>query len=704
MNRQDAEQLLKKSLGKPDAKFRDGQWEAIDALVNERKRLLVVQRTGWGKSAVYFISTKILRDRGLGTTLIISPLLALMRNQVESASKLGVSAITLNSNISKGETKRLTSSILNNEVDCLLISPEKLANDKFREEVLVPIAQNIGLIVVDEAHCISDWGHDFRPDYCRIKNILRELPANVPVLGTTATANDRVTDDVRQQLGDVELIRGSLSRDSLSLQTISMASQAERLAWLAEQIPHFEYSGIVYVMTQRDAEVVANWLELQGIKAAAYHGGSDHKDFSEKGSYREHLESQLINNQLKVLVATCALGMGYDKPDLGFVIHFQAPASVVDYYQQVGRAGRAIDQSIGILLVGEDDAKIQEFFRSTAFPSEYAVNEILSALEDSDGLSKNELEKYVNLKQKSQIEHVLKYLNVQNPAPIIKDGSKWYRLPNHFELDHERIAYLTSLRELEWNELQAYAREKGCLMIFLRKALDDNTDEPCGKCANCVGKELVSTQVKEGTIQAANRYLKHAYLPIEPRKKIGARDFVEYQFETYKGCLIPELIHETGRSLCRWGDSGWGQVVKDGKQKGCFADELVEAVVEMLVEYWCPEHKPQWVTCVPSQNNPNLVPSFARRLAARLGIPFINCFEKIKNNHPQKLQNNTYHRCHNLDGAFQINGDVPKTPVLLVDDMVDSKWTMTVLSALLKHHGSGKIYPMALADSSNKGE
>jgi len=391
MEKHDAEVLLKTAVGDPKARFRDGQWEAIDALVNRRQKLMVVQRTGWGKSSVYFISTRILRDRGAGPTVIVSPLLALMRNQIEAANRLGIRAVTINST-NQDNWPAISQSILADEVDAMLISPERLSNEAFVEEVLMPVADRIGLFVVDEVHCISDWGHDFRPDYRRLINVLRQMPPNLPVLGTTATANNRVIQDVQTQLGDIEIQRGPLVRDSLSLQTLRLPDQAARLAWLAQHIPELPGTGIVYVLTIRDAEQVTVWLNQQGIVARAYYGSVEHDDFENSNMYRQHLEDLLLGNEIKVLVATNALGMGYDKPDLGFVIHYQATGSVVAYYQQVGRAGRAIDNAFGVLLSGREDQNIHEFFRRSAFPDERDVNAILGVLAEHDELSVRQLE------------------------------------------------------------------------------------------------------------------------------------------------------------------------------------------------------------------------------------------------------------------------------------------------------------------------
>jgi ATP-dependent DNA helicase RecQ len=694
MNRTQALHLLKTALANPNAEFRDGQWEAINALVNHRQRLLVVQRTGWGKSSVYFISTRIFRDRGMGPTIIVSPLLALMRNQIDSAARLGINAVTMNST-NQNDWQTVTQRILNNQIDCLLISPERLANDNFIKSVLMPIADRIALMVIDEVHCISDWGHDFRPDYRRIVNILRQLPANTPVLGTTATANNRVVADIQQQLGDIQIHRGPLSRESLALHTMVLPDQASRLAWLSQVVPQLSGTGIVYTLTVRDAEQVAQWLNTNGIDAKAYHGSVEADDgFENSNVYRQHLEELLLNNQLKVLVATTALGMGYDKPDLSFVIHYQAPGSIVAYYQQVGRAGRGIDSAVGVLMSGVEDKDIHEFFRESAFPSESHVNEILRALEQSDGLTMRDLEEHTNLR-KGQIEKVMKLLSVENPAPVFKDGSRWVRTPVHYQLDHARISHLTGQREQEWQEVQDYLVDGGCKMAFLRRALDDANPIPCGKCSSCLGQPVIDIQVDPILAHQAGTFLKHAEMVIFPKAQVAASAFVQYGF---RGNLPQILRAQEGRVLSRWGDAGWGRMVADNKHSGCFSDELVEAMAEMIQQRWKPEI--QWVCSVPSRNHPELVPGFARRLAARLGLPFVDAVSKVRDNDPQKGQQNRYHQCRNLDGVFEVTEPYQGQPVLLVDDIVDSGWTLTVIAALLQKAGCGLVYPAALASSS----
>lgn len=692
-----AEQLLKTALDTPYAEFRAGQWEAIDAIANQRQKLLVVQRTGWGKSSVYFISTRIFRDRGLGPTIIVSPLLALMRNQIESARNLGIMAETMNSTNSD-DWKAVTQRMLNDEIDCLLISPERLANDRFIETVLQPIADRIGLMVVDEAHCISDWGHDFRPDYRRIVSILKQLPANTPVLGTTATANNRVVADIQTQLGDIRIQRGPLTRESLALQTLVLPDQASRLAWLAQVIPTLKGTGIVYTLTVRDAEQVAQWLSTQGIDAKAYHGSIEGSGFEDSNQYRQHLETLLFKNNLNVLVATTALGMGYDKPDLSFVVHYQAPGSIVAYYQQVGRAGRGIGHAVGVLMSGTEDGNIHEFFRDSAFPSQAHVHEILQLLVQSDGLSIRTIEEQTNLRH-GQIEKVLKLLSVENPAPVVKMGSQWRRTAIPFAMDQARIDHLTHQREQEWAEVQAYLNETGCKMAFLRRALDDNDTTPCGQCESCLGHPVINQAIDPALTHQATTFLKHAEMVISPKAQVAANAFLEYGF---KGNLPQELRSQEGRVLSRWGDAGWGRLVADQKHAGRFSDELVDALSEMILQRWQPNPAPEWVCCVPSCNHPELVLDFARRLAKKMNLPFVDAVAKIKDNQPQKGQQNRFHQCRNLDGAFSIAEGMPNKPVLLIDDIVDSGWTLIVIAALLQQSGSGVVYPVALASSSVK--
>ena len=695
---------LRTALSNSSVSFRDGQWESIEQLFLNRNRVLVVQRTGWGKSMVYFLATKLLRQQGAGPTLLISPLLSLMRNQLEAAQRIGVTGRTINSTNNE-EWEQIQSELASNQVDVLLISPERLANDDFRQNVLANMANNIGLFVIDEAHCISDWGHDFRPDYRRIVRVLQAIPSNVPVLATTATANDRVVNDVKSQLGqNIVLQRGSLVRKSLKLQNINMPSPAARMAWLAQIIPTLPGSGIIYTLTQRDAERVTEWLKINSIDAEAYHADiSDRRDGS---SVKEELEQQLLNNEIKVLVATVALGMGFDKPDLGFVIHFQRPASVVHYYQQVGRAGRAVDEAYGILLCGEEDDHIADFFIRNAFPPQQHISEILRALDESNnGLSVPEMQCVLNLR-KNQIDKTIKFLTVESPSPITKIGSKWQVTATAaaYQVNQAYVNAITNIRRTEQQQMRDYMEHTGCLMVFLQAALDDPSPTACGQCRGCNPALLLDETYDNDLANRAGLFLRRSYQPLPPRKQWPASNM--FTQSPLSGYRIPQdQLAEEGRALSLWRDAGWGQLVAHGKyQTNRFADELVAACVEML-QAWSPNPAPQWVTCIPSLNHPELVPDFAARLASALGLPFVSCIEKARANRQQKFMENSYQQVRNLDGAFNINLERKEySPCLLVDDMIDSGWTFTVASALLRQVGCSAVYPMALALNSPRME
>ena len=645
---------------------------------------------------VYFLTTRLMREQApeRSITLLISPLLALMRDQVRAAERLDVRAVTINSSNYKAWTQ-IQDQIHSGEVDVLLVSPERLANEDFLQGTLLPMAEKIKLFVVDEAHCISDWGHDFRPDYQRVTRILQALPPNVPVLTTTATANDRVVTDVVAQLGsDLRVVRGPLVRKSLRLQNISLPKASSRMAWLARWLPQLPGSGIIYVLTIADAQNVAEWLRSQGVEAYAYWGGLDTEE-------REDLERKLLANQVKALVATTALGMGFDKPDLGFVIHYQRPGSAIHYYQQVGRAGRALDRAYGVLLGGDEDQEITEYFIRTAFPPEAHARQVLDALQTSDdGLTRRELEREVNLTG-AQIEKTLKSLLVKSPAPASKSGPRWHANPVPYAPDIEKVSRLTFLRRQDQDRMSEYMESKECLMLFLARELDDPAPAPCGRCAVCRGKPLVPETYPRDLVERAVLFLRHAYRNIESRKQWPADALANLGWE---GKISEKLRAEEGRALCLWGDDGWGELVRRGKQTdGRFSERLVHAAAEMVREHWHPEPSPEWVTCVPSSRHPRLVPDFARRIAAALGLPFVDCVRKRASTESQKGMENSYQQAHNLRDAFEVeNRRVRNAPVLLVDDMVDSRWTFTLVTAHLRLAGAGHVFPLALAETGKR--
>jgi len=680
-----AEELLRRMLG-PEAQFREGQWQAIDAIVSRRGRVLVVQRTGWGKSLVYFLSTKLLRDQGAGPTILVSPLLSLMRNQIEAASRIGIRAFTINSS-NRAEWDAAEAVLAADSCDILLISPERLGNDRFMRKVLPGVSGRAGLFVVDEVHCISDWGHDFRPDYRRIIRVMESLPEGMPVLGTTATANDRVVADVQQQLGpELVVLRGPLARASLRLQNIVLSSQAERLAWLAENITKFKGSGVIYCLTVADVERVTTWLKSQGINAEAYHAGDDAK------MDREALEKALLGNELKALVATVALGMGFDKPDLAFVIHFQRPGSVVAYYQQVGRAGRAVDRAYGILLSGSEDDDIQGYFIESAFPAPDTMVSILDAVGASDGLSINELLARVNV-SRSMADRALKLLEIDGAIEIKFDKKiLYFRTSNPWQPDIERTNRITALRRAELAQMQRYVAHRGCLMEFLARALDDPDANTCGVCANCQGRGFRAETSAELVRQAAE-FLGRVDIVLEPKKRWPL------DMSLSETSVIPaETRNAPGRSLCYYGDAGWGRLVREGKyERDQFDDQLVDACALLIRERWRPEPFPEWVTAIPSRRHPGLVYDFASRLARSLGVPFVAALVRTSEAPEQKLMANSSMQARNVAGTLGTIEQIPAGAVLLIDDIIDSGWTLTLAGWLLRKKGSGVVHPFTLA-------
>ena len=678
-------ELLRTGSRQPGAMFRKDQEEAVRQIVEGNNRMLVVQKTGWGKSFVYFIATKLLREAGMGPALLVSPLLALMRNQIAAAKRMGVRAKTINSD-NREQWSEVENAVQRGKVDILLISPERLANERFLNEVLIAIADRIALFVIDEAHCISDWGHDFRPHYRLIERIVRTLPPNLRLLATTATANNRVMADLTEVLGpNLQISRGDLNRPSLILQSIRLPGQAERLAWLAERMPCLPGSGIVYTLTVRDANQVAAWLKSRNLAVEAY--------TRETGDRQKGLEQALLDNKVKALVATTALGMGFDKPDLAFVIHYQAPGSAVAYYQQVGRAGRALDRAYGVLLSGREEIEITDYFIKNAFPTREEAEAVLEALEAAPaGLSSREIETRANVSA-GRIQKTIQLLSLESPAPIAEQGSKWQLTAATLnDAFWERAQRLTELRRAEQQQMQKYAELPSGHMAFLIRALDGEpgNDPPADW-------PRLPASVTPGLITQASAFLRRTRLSIEPRRRWPLGGLPLYDLS---GSIEPHLQFQSGKALCVWGDAGWGSLVLQGKHRDKrFSDELVAACAD-LVREWNPDPPPEWVTCVPSLRRRSLVPNFARRLAAALGLPFRPVLVKTEDRPEQKTMENSAYQARNVDGSLKLNlRSMPAGPVLLVDDMVDSRWTFTIAAWLLRSRGAGEVRPLALAQA-----
>ena len=684
-----AEQLLRRLAGE-SAVLRDDQWAAIEALVVHRRRALVVQRTGWGKSAVYFIAASLLRSAGLGPTVIMSPLLALMRNQVAAAERAGVRAATINSgNVT--EWDEVHARVNAGELDVLLVSPERLNNPDFREQVLPSLAADAGLVVVDEAHCVSDWGHDFRPDYRRIRTLLGELPEGVPVLATTATANDRVVADVASQLGvgggDTLVLRGGLDRQSLHLSVVQVDGSQRRAAWLAQHLGELPGSGIIYTLTVAQAEELAGHLNEQGHAVAAYTGRTD-------AGERESLEADLLSNRVKALVATSALGMGFDKPDLGFVVHLGAPASPIAYYQQVGRAGRASQRAEVVLLPGREDRDIWAYFASLAFPPEPVVRSVLAALgETNKSLSTAALEPMVEL-GRSRLEMVLKVLDVDGAVQRVRGG--WQSTGASWDYDGERYAHLATARAAEQQAMLDYQHTTLCRMEFLRRQLDDPElgaeATPCGRCDNCCGPQW-SIEVDTQAHDAARTRLDRPGVDLAPRKlwptgmvKLG----VELSGKIADG-------PEPGKALGRLTDLGWGQRLRPllHGDDAEVPEEVVRACVQVLAS-WKWAHRPVAVLGLASLRHPRLIDSLTERLAEIGQLKHLGTLS-YRDGHLPPSAANSAHRVAGLWDAWTPPDltDVAG-PVLLVDDLLDTGWTMTMAARTLRGAGATAVLPLTL--------
>jgi ATP-dependent DNA helicase RecQ len=679
----DALALLRELAGE-DAQFREHQLEAVSDLVAGRRRVLCVQRTGWGKSAVYFLATALLRRRGAGPTVLISPLLALMRNQIAAAQRLGIRAVTVNST-NREDWDAVAGHLEADAVDLLLISPERLNNPQFRERMLPAFIERVGLLVVDEAHCVSDWGHDFRPDYRRIRDVLAALPDDVAVLGTTATANDRVVADVAEQFtvgsdeAHLTIYRGPLARASLRLEVVRLPGAAERLAWLATWLPELPGSGIVYCLTKRDTETVAEWLETRGISAVAYSGEVTDEE-------RVEAEGRLLRNDVKAVVATSALGMGYDKPDLGFVVHYQAPSSAIAYYQQVGRAGRGLREAHVVLLRGHEDRAIQDFFIETAFPPRPLVEQVLELVGSSDGpVSIPALQAEVNL-GRTRLEAMLKVLDVE--GAVRREGSGWVRTGAPWAYDEQRYAEVTAMRRAEQGAMFAYGEDGRCLMQALQSELDDPRAEPCGRCSVCAGPRF------DAPVDA--RLAREAYALVRSQPVVlSVRRQTPRTADQPGRRIAPEVQLEEGRALARSGDGGWDPLVRTGRRDGRLDDELVQACAD-LVGRWRPDPPPRWVTAVPSRRSGALVPDFAARLAGALGLPYLELLERMGDNPPQREMANSAQQVANVRGQFRVVATPPGDAGLLVDDVRYSGWTLAMVGGQLRAKGAGPVHPLVL--------
>ncbi|MGH3456616.1 RecQ family ATP-dependent DNA helicase [Aeromicrobium sp.] len=692
---------LRRLTGLPDAVFHEGQLEAISALVDDRRRALVVQRTGWGKSAVYFIATSLLRQQGAGPTLLVSPLIALMRDQVAAAERAGVRAVAINS-ANAHEWDDVRARLAADDVDVLLVSPERLTNPRFREEQLPVLRERMGLLVIDEAHCISDWGHDFRPDYRRLADLIASMPDGVPVLATTATANARVVTDVAEQLGtgessnEVLTLRGSLARSSLRLGSLTLPTSRERLGWLLSHLSDLPGSGIIYTLTVSGAEDTARFLAEAGHRVRSYTGRTDPDE-------RIQLEEALKNDDLKALVATSALGMGFDKPNLGFVVHLGAPSSPVAYYQQVGRAGRATDNADVLLMPGHEDADIWHYFATASMPSPSKASAVLNALGD-EPLSTPALEARVDIRR-TPLELLLKVLDVDGSVRRVQGG--WVSTGQPWTYDEERYERIAESRRAEQQSMLAYERGETCRMELLQRELDDPTAAACGRCDVCAGPWYPSSAASDA-VEAATSALDRVGVLVEPRAQWpqgAGRLGVEAGGKAVSGRIATGERPDAGRVVARLTDLGWGGVLRElfaaGAPDGPVSDDLLGGCVRVLSD-WDWAERPVGVVAVPSVARPQLVGSLAAGIA-RLGrLPVLGQLDLSEGAPADSSGGNSAYRLAGVWGRFSVGPELAAAlrgtqgPVLLVDDLIDSRWTVTVATRELRQNGADSVLPFAL--------
>ncbi|CAN5686947.1 RecQ family ATP-dependent DNA helicase [soil metagenome] len=681
----EAAQVVLAELAGPDAMLRPDQLAAIDALVTHHQRVLLVQATGWGKSAVYWIATRLQRAQGAGPTLVVSPLLALMRNQVAAARKAGIRAATINSaNID--DWRQIEDQIRADAIDVLLISPERLNNPGFRRDVLPSLAASVGLLVIDEAHCISDWGHDFRPDYRRIADVLAGLAPDVPVLAATATANQRVEADVAGQIGAATLtFRGSLDRPTLHLAVADVPTAPEQLAWLETWTAAHGGPGLVYCLTVSEAERVAGHLRDHGLAAASYTGSTPAPE-------REQIEAGLDDGSLACVVATSALGMGYDNPNLSYVVHLGSPSSPIADYRQVCRAGRGQAEAHVVLVPTRTETDIWEYFASTAMPPREVVEEVLACLAREGPSTVMELESMVNLRR-GRLEALLKVLDVE--GAVDRERSTWSATGSGWTYDEERYRQLAASRTAEQQAMKTYQRTTGCRLRFLREELDDPAAEDCGRCDNCTG-ERVDQALDADAVARAQQFLRGAVVPIDPRKQWPRG------LDGRRGNIKPELRAEEGRALAFGNDPGWSEVVA-----GLFAgrdaaptEELVRGVAATL-KAWPWAQRPTWVTWVPSRTRPLLVEGLAAELARMGKMELVEAVVRTRGDAPpQARMENSATQAANVVDAFGFGRSdglpLPSGYGLVVDDALRSGWTMAVVAEGLRSAGSGPVLPLVL--------
>ena len=655
--------------------FFDEQWETVESLLNGQ-RILLIHRTGFGKSLCYQFPA-ILFD---GITVVFSPLIALMRDQIQQLNSLGILAECVNSEQTEEENSEILRRAVQNEVKILYIAPERQENLQWLEAVK---EMNLSMVVIDEAHCISVWGHDFRPAFGRIINLVKSLPHDSPVLATTATATEKVAQDIIQQMeGNVMYIRGNLMRENLILNVVRVFSEDDKLAFLARYVPKFQGTGIIYTGTRVNTEVYSNFLNRRGIDAVNYNAGFDPET-------RRYIEEGLLNNRWKCVVATNALGMGIDKPDLRFIIHTQIPASPIHYYQEIGRAGRDGKKALIILLYNPEDRELPEHFIENSRPPIDNYQRVIDRLKERT-MGIRDLMRKTNL-NRTKIEVIVGDLVNQSIVnEVVSDRSKKYEyLGVAPQLDTTAFDEFREFKSRELDKIIEYAETDKCRMFYLCDYLEDRDVKVCHKCDNCRGKKWIyeiNAEWQEKVDDFKNNYF--------PEIDLVPKSQQDKPLPERKSKLV------NGVAFSYYGFSNVGSTIHHCKYEngGDFPDFLLDGVLKVYHSYFKDEKFDLIIYAPPTQSG-DLVKNFAEKVSTALEIPLSHGLIKRRDTEPQKVFQNTLLKKDNVKDAFEYknHAEVKGKNVLLIDDICDSRATIKEIGKLMSKRGVNKIAPLVIA-------
>lgn len=663
MTRQEAETILQRTFKLP--KFYDEQWLTIDKILKGEK-VLLIEKTGFGKSLCFQFPATVFK----GTTVIFSPLVALMRDQVKKLTALGISAKCIIHEQGNEVNSQIINEAKQGKVKILYISPERMENSEWIEATR---QMNLSMVVVDEAHCISVWGHDFRPAFKRIINLVKLLPKGLPVLATTATATKRVELDVAQQIGNnIMTIRGNLMRDNFKLFVVKVTSEDEKLIWLGKNLNNLPGSGILYTGTRVDTEIYSKWFENIKISSTAYNAGLD-------ADSRIAIENGLMANKWKCIISTNALGMGIDKPDIRFIIHTQIPQSPIHYYQEIGRAGRDGQPSYVILFYNPEDRKLPEAFIEGGRPSINKYEKVITVVK-SELLGERDLMKRTNLKQ-NQIRVIKADLIEQGiiREVMIGKSKKYEFVPNSQPLNTKAFEELRNAKLADLENMIGYVETDKSRMKFLCDYLGDNTNHTFTNCDNTCEKKITVSVTPEWTEKLQN--FREDYFP-------------ELEVES-KGSNIVN-----GAAASYYGVSNVGAALHRSKyeQGGDFPDFLLKLVLKAFRKKFGQE-KFDMVVYVPPTSSGDLVKNFAVKVSQVLKFTISHNLVKCKLTKEQKIFENGFLKTDNVSGAFTFStpNDIKGKSILLIDDIFDSGATVKEVGRLLTNFGAIKIAPIVIA-------